>query len=821
MFPRRRGGYLVLVLLIGILGGIAMGAIAAARRTQSSFSTYLTSTNPSNLSLGTALLNPALGYDSGIDPSLVRRISHLPLVKQVRSYDEVYGTQLTNAGTPLNGNANVDGLGSVDGEYFTQDKVTVVRGRMADPRKADEVVMSAAAARMLDWRVGQVYPFGFYSDAQVLNTPNNAPPPRPYVHLEMKLVGLVAFSNTVVQDQIDTTGAQPLLFTPALTRQVGGCCSNFSFAYLQLEHGDADVAKVETEIQRIFPPTLPFDPNAASTISTKADRAIKPEAIALGVFGGLAALAALLIATQVIGRQLRVDAQEHSTMRALGASPAATMADGVVGIVGAILLGSLLALAVAIGLSPLSPLGPVRSVYPSSGIAFDWTVLGLGLLVLFVGLSGLAVLLAYRQAPHRAGVGTLAKERGLGLAHAAAATGTPVSAQAGIRFALEPGSGHNAVPVRSAIFGATLAVIVVIGTITFGSSLNYLVSQPRLYGWNWDYALSGGGGVGDIPQQQSAALLDHDPYVASWTGAYFGNLRIDGHTVPVLGESPRARVQPPLLSGHALEGPDEIVLGAITLAQLHEHLGGSVSVQYEYSKPTNLRIVGTATMPAIGITGVDISHMSMGIGAVLPYQLIPAAVRDSFGNTPAGPNIIFVQFRHGSSSTAAVHSLREMTGPLNLPTNYGVSVLPVQRPAEIVNYRSMGTTPAILGAGLAAGAVCALGLTLVASVRRRQRDLALLKTLGFTRRQLAATVAWQATVAVAIGTVVGVPIGIALGRILWEMFAHEIDAVPTPDVPVLTIALVAIGGLVLANLVSALPGRIAARTRTAVLLRAE
>ena len=43
------------------------------------------------------------------------------------------------------------------------------------------------------------------------------------------------------------------------------------------------------------------------------------------------------------------------------------------------------------------------------------------------------------------------------------------------------------------------------------------------------------------------------------------------------------------------------------------------------------------------------------------------------------------------------------------------------RPAEIANYRSMGTTPAILGVTLAAGAVVALGLTLVASVRRRRR----------------------------------------------------------------------------------------------------
>jgi len=58
-----------------------------------------------------------------------------------------------------------------------------------------------------------------------------------------------------------------------------------------------------------------------------------------------------------------------------------TLSDGLVGIVGAVGVGALLGVAVAVGLSPIAPLGPARSVYPASGIAFDWTVLGLGLVV--------------------------------------------------------------------------------------------------------------------------------------------------------------------------------------------------------------------------------------------------------------------------------------------------------------------------------------------------------------------------------------------------------------------------------------------------------
>ena len=117
--------------------------------------------------------------------------------------------------------------------------------------------------------------------------------------------------------------------------------------------------------------------------------------------------------------------------------------------------------------------------------------------------------------------------------------------------------------------------------------------------------------------------------------------------------------------------------------------------------------------------------------------------------------------------------------------------------------------------------MAALGLTLLASVRRRRRDLALLKTIGFTRRQLAVAVAWQSSVAVAAGTVVGVPVGIALGRFLWDLFAAQISVVPEPTVPGLAVILIIAGALVLANLVAAGPGRMAGRTPTALLLRAE
>jgi hypothetical protein len=77
------------VLLVALLGGSAMGAIAGARRTQSSFPTLTARSNSSNLLGRTAVANPALGETNGYHPKLVGAISRLRYVKDVKSLVEM------------------------------------------------------------------------------------------------------------------------------------------------------------------------------------------------------------------------------------------------------------------------------------------------------------------------------------------------------------------------------------------------------------------------------------------------------------------------------------------------------------------------------------------------------------------------------------------------------------------------------------------------------------------------------------------------------------------------------------------------------------
>jgi len=828
--PRRSAGYLSIVLLVGLMGGIAIGAIAAARRTQSSFSVFLASTSPSNLSVPTFGAAGPANYSAG----LTRQISHLPDVKQVEAWVSVNAVPLHPDGSPdVNHIAQIYSVASVDGLYFSQDRAAVIQGRMANPRRADEVVMTAAAAQLLGLHVGQTIPYGVYTNEQGSLPGFGTPSVRPYRRIDARLVGLVVLNSQVVQDQVDRLPAL-VLFTPALAGELvthsGRGASGAVYYGIQLSHGGRDVAHAEQEFAHLLPAGAQYNFHTIAPVDAKVDRVIEPLALALAAFGVIAALAAVLVAAQAISRQLGAGGQDMTVLRALGASRMANVADGLFGIIGAVILGSLLADVVAVVLSPLAPIGPVRPVYPSGGVAFDWPVLGAGALLLTAVIGSIALVLAYRDLPHRVWLRSqLAPPRKSRAVRAASSLGLPAAGTVGVRFALDRADRPASAPVRSALLGAILAVGMVAAALTFGSGLQTLVSHPQLYGWNWDYMLNASNNV----PQQALGLLRRDRDVAAWTGVDHGTVQIDGQSVPALLGPTGAAVTAPILTGHGVQQKSQVVLGAGTLAQLHKHVGDLVVVSSAGIPRTPVVIVGTATMPSVGSSGIFTDHPSMGSGAVLSADLESAAFRHaqlSPDPTLNGPQLVFVRLRPGVGPAAGRAALQRIATAANrdfaaVPDGAGggdtVAVQGVQHPAEIVNYRSMGAAPVILAAGTAAGALAALALTLAASVRRRRRDLALLKALGFTRAQLAAAVTWQASVAAVIGIVIGVPVGIALGRTLWVVFARAIYAVPEPTVPVLPVILISLGALLLANAAAVIPARFAARTPAADLLRAQ
>jgi len=817
---RQWSGYVAIVLLIGLLGGVAMGAIAGARRTQASYPVYLASTNPTDFSIFT---NFGPISHSGYTPSVDAAIARLPYVEREVTTIGFDGTLSVAQHLPpgkVPGEAPPGFEGSVNGEYSTFDHVTLVRGRLAKPNRPDELEMSGGGAANMGLHLGSTLRLAFYRLSDVLSPTINA---KPYRFVRLRLVGIVESSFQVVQSDDAALGSQFAVFTPALTRELSTCCAYYSYASLKLEGGTRHVSQVAAAIKRLLPGLGPAGGGQTNAgFVAEAEGTIRPEAIAYGIFGVLAALAALLVCLQLIGRTTRRAVGDARILRALGADRAMTTTDLCIGVIGAILCGTLLAVVVAVCLSPLAPIGPVRSVYPDLGFAFDWLVLGVGAAALATLLSGAAVVMALRAAPHRSEAARRQRTaRGSMAARTAASMGLPPSAVTGIRSALDPGSSDDPAPVRTAAFGAVLALIVLTASVTFGASLDALVSKPSLYGWNWNYALlSGFSGAEDLPAHQLATLLDHDPSVEHWAGAYFASAMLDHRFVPVLAERPGASVFPTPLSGHPLETASDVVLAPATMAMLHKRIGDTVVASTGGRGSRTLRIVGTATMPTIGGSGSP--DLQMGTGAVISSGLFPAGFLNEQHSPVAGPNAAFIVLKHGIAPSAALASLDKVERALNATPDGPVGgVVPVLRPAQIADYRTVGTTPSLLAGVLALGALGALGLTLAASVRRRRRELALLKTFGFTRWQLATSVAWQATVPAVIGIVVGIPLGVVLGRWIWTRFAQGIYVLPYPTVPVASLVVIGLGAIVFANLAAAIPSSLAARTRTSAVLRSE
>jgi predicted lysophospholipase L1 biosynthesis ABC-type transport system permease subunit len=95
-----------------------------------------------------------------------------------------------------------------------------------------------------------------------------------------------------------------------------------------------------------------------------------------------------------------------------------------------------------------------------------------------------------------------------------------------------------------------------------------------------------------------------------------------------------------------------------------------------------------------------------------------------------------------------------------------------------------------------------------------------LRAIGFTRRQVAGTIGWQAAALALVGGGVGLPHGIAAGRWVWSSVADGLGVAPRPEVA-LPLLLVVPAAVAVAAGVGAALGGLTGRSPAAVALRAE
>lgn len=124
----------------------------------------------------------------------------------------------------------------------------------------------------------------------------------------------------------------------------------------------------------------------------------------------------------------------------------------------------------------------------------------------------------------------------------------------------------------------------------------------------------------------------------------------------------------------------------------------------------------------------------------------------------------------------------------------------------------MSQVPLVLAGVLAVLAFGTLAHLLVSSIRRRRRDIAILKTLGFEKRQARGVILWQAGIFVSVVLAIAVPLGVVVGRLTWNVIAPYGGFDPAPVVPLGRFGLVCLAAMVVALAIALLPARAAART---------
>jgi hypothetical protein len=373
------------------------------------------------------------------------------------------------------------------------------------------------------------------------------------------------------------------------------------------------------------------------------------------------------------------------------------------------------------------------------------------------------------------------------------------------------------VPVVSALLGTAVAVAVVAGAFTFDANLNRLVSTPHLYGWDWD--IDAGVNFFPLPKDVSDDLLAQ-PVVDGLAGAQFTAITIGGKDVPAAGidQLGGAPVFPTLLDGREPNRPDEIALGTKTLRRARRRVGETVAIKINDASRT-MHIVGRVVFPKFG--GAGFSSTGLGEGAALSAHLLGSMSED---DPEAFHSVALIRFKPGVERAKALARVLPIINSgrfFGCPSALCVTTARSQRPGDLDNYARVRGTPLVLAALLGFMAVAALANTLVSSIRRRRRDLAILKTLGFLGRQVSATTAWQATTLAAGALLVGLPIGVAAGRATWLAFARQLGVAETVRTPTLAILLAVPATVMIANLIAVLPALVAARTRPALVLRTE
>jgi len=341
-------------------------------------------------------------------------------------------------------------------------------------------------------------------------------------------------------------------------------------------------------------------------------------------------------------------------------------------------------------------------------------------------------------------------------------------------------------------------VIGVVGALTFRTGLDDAVADPARFGQTLPYAVFISQGA--APTARDLAVIRKaatSPDIAVMADLRVGVFPVNERSVSTFSLDPlKGHIDVVSLSGSPPASADEISLGPDTAGGLGVGTGDRVRVGRRM-----LRVSGVTFVP-------EDPHNSYADGAWLTREGFarqqPDAADDKFRE-------VRLVLAPGVSKAAATRDLGE----------FGQHIEPSPAPSAPEDLRNVRVQPLLLGGFLLLLALGAVGHALATAVRKRRHDMAVLRSLGMTRRQSRLTVAVQASVIGVIGLIFGLPLGVAAGRTGWRVLADATPVLYVAPLAVLVLVIAVPATLAAANLLAAIPARRAARLKVAQTLRTE
>jgi ABC-type lipoprotein release transport system permease subunit len=795
---RRRGPAILVAVIVSVGAGAGMAALAGARRADSALQRLGAATGEPNVVLVPHAEATGRGHiDVARAAESVRLVDEAMAIPGVETVIHAVNWAISpeaDAGCPF-------GFGIA--RSTTSHPLGVpVAGRRSG--SANEVVINEAAAGLLGLRVGselQLHTVHAEHLSAWLDT-GCAPADGPEIALR---VTAIIRNVEGVTDNAEAGVAVGPGFYDRYAGAVAGCACRI-WVRADVERLD----EIRPALEELYGP-YGFTLQPDEQINTRAAEAIGLEVDALRIAALVTAIAGALVLVQVLSRHAAAMAADHQVRRALGMTRPQIAAGSALTVVPAIVIGGLVA-AVGAGLaSSFLPRGLARRAEPDPGIRIDAAVLTGGFAASMLIALPVALTLAWMFALP----GRREARRSV---RSAIRLLRPPHVTFGLRMAVDPTGDRGRHAPWLAVVGVAVAVTGALAVWTVIASADHLRNTPKLFGVSADLALETDGEPPDVADEAvAAALADSDiEAVASVlrlstpdTYAARGPSGASSAVEPRAVRHARGSIGPTIQRGRSTASADEVVLGRATAAALAVEIGERVTVSRIDGEAVDFAVVGIAV--SYGIDVVD-EGFHLTEGGIRRLEVpCPTARTASDESACADVEVETVLAR-----TAAGADPRAGEARLGDP-----AMTPIATPSIVDRFREIGPVPWYLAAMLAGlGAVGLMHSSLV-TCRRRARDLAVTRALGFTPGQAAAALRWQGLATATAGLLVGLAAGVLIGHLVWRKLADNLAVVVQVSLPPWAPLLAIAGVIAVTFAATAWPADRTRRARPADHLRTE